>query len=210
MADEPRKKDTKSVVQEVLEKKKDPKAHLWKKGQSGNPRGKMKGAMSPTTALRKKHEELRAQLLVHDGARVLHDQAVPIAKEVILIAMQPDTRPYLETLKTLVGQITARGKAQDKEKEELVHDVNRLCREARMLWNALDALPNPSPAKVKCLGMCMDRLIPTLKVVEVAPAGTGMRKAAEMTDDELMDMMARMVDMAQQGRGEIEHGRIDG
>jgi hypothetical protein len=69
---------------------------------------------------------------------------------------------------------------------------------------ALNEEEKPTQAKVKCLLACFERIVPALKVVEVKKETPTDPKS--MTDEEIIEMMERMVDMAQSGG----LGRIDG
>jgi hypothetical protein len=55
----------------------------------------------------------------------------------------------------------------------------------------------PPEAKVKCLIACLERLVPALKSVDVKQADH--KTPADMKDEEILEMMARMVTLAQQG-----------
>jgi hypothetical protein len=69
---------------------------------------------------------------------------------------------------------------------------------AEILAIALKKEDKPSQVKVKCLLACFERIVPSLKVVEVKGDEVG-RKPHELTDAEIIEMMERMVDMAQSG-----------
>jgi hypothetical protein len=53
----------------------------------------------------------------------------------------------------------------------------------------------PSEPKVRCLIACLERLVPALKSVEVKDRNPSDPK--DMTDEEIVSLMSRMVDMAQ-------------
>ena len=87
---------------------KPPTASRFKKGQSGNPRGRPKGATARTPARRLKHltrivlEEAARPITVHDGGRT---RTMPMAQVVIrrlaIAAAEGDARAqrlYLETV----------------------------------------------------------------------------------------------------------------
>ena len=50
-------------------------------------------------------------------------------------------------------------------------------------------------AKVKCLLACFERIIPSLKVVEIKEDGP--MEARAMSDDQIVELMTRMVNLAQ-------------
>jgi hypothetical protein len=65
---------------------------------------------------------------------------------------------------------------------------------------ALKEEEKPTQAKIKCLLACFERIVPALKVVEVKPDSEG-RKPSEMKDAEIIQLMEKMVDIAQSGGG---------
>ena len=57
---------------------------MWKKGQSGNPNGKPKGALNLTSIL-KQHlsEDQRAEKLMQAVVKRAHDKSDPLVKEIL-------------------------------------------------------------------------------------------------------------------------------
>jgi hypothetical protein len=80
---------------------------------------------------------------------------------------------------------------------QLLQD-NSMVVTGEILAIALREEEKPTQAKVKCLLACFERIVPALKVVELKEGEAG-RKPHEMTDGELIEMIERMVDMAQSG-----------
>jgi hypothetical protein len=110
------------------------------------------------------------------------------------------------------GRPKGSGKIQRKiQREAEQAAMIRLATDARQLLqdNSLDITrailsialkeeERPTQAKVKCLLACFERIVPALKVVEVKDNTDG-KRPAEMTDAEILDLMERMVEMAQLG-----------
>ena len=117
------------------------------------------------------------------------------------------------------GRPRGSGKVQRKIKREaeqaamirLATDARQLLQDSSLevtgeiLAIALKEEEKPTQAKVKCLLACFERIVPALRVVEVKKDEAG-RKPHEMTDGELIEMIERMVEMAQSGGA----GRPDG
>lgn len=55
-------------------------------------------------------------------------------------------------------------------------------------------------SKIKCLLACFDRIVPSLKVIEVGNDMSN-KKPSEMTDAEIVEMMERMVNLVQDNQG---------
>jgi hypothetical protein len=55
----------------------------------------------------------------------------------------------------------------------------------------------PSEAKVKCLIACLERIVPALKTVSLTESGH--RSPGDLSDDEIVALMQKMVAMAQSG-----------
>jgi hypothetical protein len=71
---------------------------------------------------------------------------------------------------------------------------------AEIIKVALSPTPpgkQPAQAKIKCLLALFDRFAPALKVIEVKEDETG-KRPSEMSDSEIISMMSRMVELAQQ------------
>ena len=117
------------------------------------------------------------------------------------------------------GRPRGSGKVQRKIKREaeqaamirLATDARQLLRDSSLevtgeiLAIALREEEKPTQTKVKCLLACFERLVPALKVVEVKDTSE-VRQASEMTDLEIVELIERMVEMAQSGGA----GRPDG
>jgi hypothetical protein len=68
---------------------------------------------------------------------------------------------------------------------------------AEIVAIALKKEDKPTQPKIKCLLACFERIVPALKVVEVKKETPTDPK--DLTDEEIIDLMERMVDMAQSG-----------
>ena len=122
------------------------KPYLWKKGQSGNPKGRPKKGVTFKKEVQMRIENAARLQLVPDAKRLLVSHGSEITLEILEIALRKE--------------------------------------------------PKPTQAKIKCLLACFERIIPSLKVVELKEDPLG-RKPAEMTDVEIVELMERMVNMAQ-------------
>ena len=166
------------------------KATVWQPGQSGNPGGKPKGRgrISRETM---REIEIAANLKLADNARqLLQDESLTLVSEVVRIALTRDLRPEIRELEHMCHSLS--------RKSDKHPDLVALLRVAKAAVKAVAEEIYPSQAKVKCLLACLDRIAPSLKVVEVNQ--TDGRLPSDMTDVEILAMMERMVNLSELGR----------
>ena len=158
--------DTPAVpAKNVDEKGMSPKmvAHKWKKGQSGNPKGRPKGTTKLNKLIDIKIREAAKLELSSKPRSYLQGKAESITREIVKIALSDaEEFPIKDRSGNIIGVERKYGKG-----------------------------------KLKCLIACFDRIIPTLKVVDIPKVDD--KNVTEMTDEEIIGMMERMIHLTQQG-----------
>lgn len=164
----------------------------WKPGQSGNPKGRPRGSGRLQKAVARQ-VEIAAQLsLASDARQALQDKSLEITKEVIQLALQREDRETLAQVRSVLTKMRVSKYRPEGLSLELHQVVLQLVKE-------LEKEVVPSKAKVQCLLACMDKLVPSLKTVEVK-SDEATRRLEELSDGEIMLLMNRMVTLAQQGK----------
>lgn len=153
----------------------------WKKGDSGNPGGRGARKKLPKNVVKIAREAVARELVTQMGQRTalsaieaLKEQAVPIIKEIMNIALAP-------------SELRVRKNPRTQEMEYYQRHTGE---------------------KIKALSLCVERIIPVLKVVEVDKGDV--RKAHEMSDAEIIGLMAKMANMAGNRIEVKEQEELDG